>query len=189
VASWRIGLLKCNFMHKYFPSQLEDEHVYLVVREHWILLFFRLLVWGIFVTVLLTFQVFGPEYIPGLFEGRLGEITSLFSQVYTLFLVLGLFLIWLFYYLNMQIITDRRIVDVDQVGLFSHTISELHIENIEDVTSQTNGILGNIFNFGTVFVQTAGNKERFEFDRVPNPSAINKLLLDLYEKVNKHNND
>ncbi len=175
-------------MRKLFPSQLEDEHVYLVVRAHWIRLVLRLLLWLIFVVALFIFNKLAKENFPGLFEGTAGDITKLFTQIYTLFLVLALFLLWAFYYLNVQIVTDRRVVDIDQVGLFSHTVSELHIANIEDVTSETNGILGNLFNYGMVYVQTAASKERFEFDNVPNPGAINKLILNLYERVPKGEN-
>jgi uncharacterized membrane protein YdbT with pleckstrin-like domain len=120
--------------------------------------------------------------VPGLFEGFPGQVTLLFTQVYTLFLTLSLFLILIFYYLNIQIITDIRIVDISQVGLFSHTVSELHIDKIEDATSKTTGIFGTIFNYGDVYVQTAGTIERFEFQDVPNPAGIEKLILDLYEK-------
>jgi hypothetical protein len=74
------------------------------------------------------------------------------------------------------------VVDIDQVGLFSHVVSELHIDKIEDVTSETEGIFGTIFNYGQVFVQTAATIERFEFDNVPNPAGIEKLILDLYEQ-------
>lgn len=173
-------------MHKLFPSQAEDEKIHIVVRQHWVVLLKKFLIWFIFAAGLVLFRQFGQTYLPGLFEGDLGKVTKLFMQVYTLFLALSLFLIWLIYYLNVQIITDRRIVDVDQVGLFFHEVSELHIENIEDVTSDVSGILGNIFNYGMVYVQTAGSRERFEFDQVPNPGQINKLLLDLYEKLPRH---
>lgn len=170
-------------MHKLFPSQLETEKIYLVLRAHWIILFFRTLIWSMFVAALILFNIYAPTFLPGLFEGSFANITKLFIQVYTLFLTLSLFLVWLFYYLNMQIITDRRIVDIDQVGLFSHTISELHIENIEDVTSQTNGVFGTLFSYGMVYVQTAGTHERFEFDNVPNPGAVERMILDIYESI------
>lgn len=176
-------------MKKLFAAQQEDEKIYLVVREHWFRLFLKILMWLIFVIALLAFNKFAPLLAPGLFEDPYNFITKLFIEVYTLFLTLSLFLIWILYYLNMQIITDRRIVDVDQVGLFSHTVSELHIENIEDVTSETNGLFGTMFNYGMVFVQTAGTVERFEFDNVANPAAIEKLILDLYEHhrlINNH---
>lgn len=171
-----------NLSKKLFPSQLADEEIYMVVREHWFHLFLKTLVWIFFAAILVMFNRFAKTYLPGLFEGFSGQVTQLFIQVYTLFLTLSLFLIFIFYYLNLQIITNIRIVDVTQEGLFSHTISELHIDKIEDVTSQTNGLFGTIFNYGHVFVQTAGTIERFEFQDVPNPADIEKLILDLYEK-------
>jgi hypothetical protein len=85
------------------------------------------------------------------------------------------------YYLNTYVITIDRIVDINQVGLFNHTISELNLEKIEDVTSEVHGILGHIFDYGTVYVQTAGTVDRFEFDNVPNPGKITKVILGLYE--------
>lgn len=169
-------------VHKLFPSQQEGEEIYLVVREHWFHLLLKLLVWVFFAAALVMFDLFAQAYLPGLFEGRFGQVTRLFSQIYTLFLVLSLFLIYIFYYLNIQVITNIRVVDIDQEGLFSHTVSELHIDKIEDATSQTNGIFGTIFNYGDVYVQTAGTVERFEFRDVPNPAQIEKLILDLYEK-------
>jgi len=169
-------------MRRLFPSQQDEEKVFLVIRQHWFYLFLKMLIWFMFVAALLAFNKFVPEYAPVLLEDKAGMVTKLFIQVYTLFLTLAIFFIWLSYYLNEQIITDRRIVDVHQEGLFSHTVSELHIENIEDVTSETKGLFGTLFNYGMVYVQTAASVERFEFDNVPNPAAIEKLILDLYEK-------
>jgi hypothetical protein len=167
---------------KLFPSQQEGETIYLVVREHWVPLFFRVLVWIFFAAVLVLFNIFGRAYLPQLFTGTFGQVTLLFTQVYTLFLTLSLFLIFVFYYLSIQIITSIRIVEIDQAGLFSHTVSELHIDKIEDATSQVNGVFGTLFNYGDVYVQTAGTVDRFEFQNVPNPAGIEKMILDLYEK-------
>ncbi len=172
-----------NTMRRLFPSQLDDERIYLVVREHWVLLFGKLLIWLAFAAVLLAFEHYGPIYLPGYFDGQTGSIVRLFFQVYTIFLALSLFIIWLLYYLNIQVITNVRVVDIDQTGLFSHVVSELHIEKIEDVTSETRGIFGTLFNFGNVYIQTAGTKERFVFDNVPQPAVIEKTILDLYEKL------
>src|SRR3989344_8704155 len=170
-------------MHRLFPSQLEDEKIYLVVREHWFRFFLKLLVWAFLVVLLIAFQQFVPVWLPGLFEGAVGQVTNLFTQIYILIIILGLFLIFVVYYLNIQVVTNLRVVDIDQVGLFSHVVSELHIAKIEDVTSETNGVFGTVFNYGNVYIQTAGTVERFEFLNVPNPTAIEKLVLDLYEKL------
>ncbi|SRR6266404_4486447 len=169
-------------MRRLFPSQQEDETIYLVVREHWVNLLLKVLVWIFFAAVLIAFNRFAHANLPSLYIGTTGQVTLLSTQVYTLFLTLSLFLIFIFHYLNIQVITNLRVVDVTQEGLFSHTISELHIDKIEDATSQTNGILGTMFNYGDVYVQTAGAVERFEFNNVPNPAGIEKMVLDLYEK-------
>jgi hypothetical protein len=85
----------------------------------------------------------------------------------------------------MQIITSERIVDVTQKSLIHHTISELHLNNIEDVTAEIRGIFGTFLNYGNVYVQTAAETERFIFDKVPNPAAVEKMILDMYEKLPK----
>jgi hypothetical protein len=169
-------------MHRLFPSQQADETIYLVVREHWVFLLLRLLVVAFLFALWLAFRTYVPDLAPALFEGTAGEVVSLAAQVYTLGLTMAIFLIWVFYYLNVQIVTNLRIVDIDQKGLFSRSISELHIDKIEDVTSESNGPVATIFQYGNVYVQTAGTVDRFEFDRVPAPERIEKIILDLYEK-------
>ncbi len=167
---------------KLFPSQLANEQIFLVVREHWFHVFLKLLVWAFFLAAYVVADRYAMANFPQMFLGQSGQVTNLFIDVYLIFLILALFIIYLLYYLNIQVITSIRIVDVTQEGLFSHTVSELHIDKIEDATSQTNGVFGTIFNYGNVYVQTAGATDRFEFNDVPNPAAIEKLVLDLYEK-------
>ncbi|KPJ84990.1 hypothetical protein AMJ57_04850 [Parcubacteria bacterium SG8_24] len=98
-------------------------------------------------------------------------------------------LIWLFfftqfvdYYLDAWIITDDRVVSVEQHGLFSRTVSELDLAKVQDVTSEIHGVIPYIFNFGNVYVQTAGEKERFVFEQVPKPHEVRKHILELVEK-------
>jgi len=169
-------------MRRLFPSQQDNETIFLVVREHWFFLLLRLLIVVFLFAMLLAFQDFGPGIVPGLFQGVPGRVVGLFSQLYVMMLVLGVFLIWVFYYLNIQIITNLRIVDIDQRGLFHRRISELHIDKIEDVTSEATGAFATMFQFGNVYVQTAGTVERFVFERVPSPERIEKVVLDLYER-------
>lgn len=169
-------------MRKLFPSQMDNEQIFLVIREHWVYLFLKVLVWAFFAVALVLFNRFAHANLPALFTGTWNNITQIFTFTYDMILALGLFLIFVIYYLNIGIITSIRVVEISQIGLFSHVISELHIDKIEDATSEVNGILGTIFNYGTVFVQTAGTVDRFQFTNVPNPAEIEKLILSLYEK-------
>lgn len=172
-------------MHTLFPGQQSNERIYIVVRQHWIYLVQKLGFWLIFVIAFLLYKRYVPEMIPQLFTGEWGQVTRLFEQVYGLFLLLVVFLIWVFYYLNMQVITNLRIVDMDQRGLFHHEVSELHIDKIEDVTTKIRGFFGTLFDYGYVYVQTAAAVDQFEFENVPHPARIEKLILDLYEQRSK----
>ena len=169
-------------MHKLFAGQLENEKICLVVRRHWFFLAKRLLILVLFAALYLFFIATGPDTMPGLFDGTTGTIITILSRLFQLGLVFALLVIWVLYYLDIQVVTEMRIVDVDQVSLFSRTVSELNIINVQDVTSELKGVFATVFGFGDVFVQTAGVQQRFVFEAVPHPEEIKKLLLDLYEK-------
>jgi hypothetical protein len=167
---------------KLFPSQQPNEKIILAVREHWFRLFFKVFIIAVlsllpWIARLVLFGTDALELTP-----TMDSLIDVFSRVYYLSLIVALFIVFVLYYLNLHVVSAERIVDIDQVGLLFHEVSELNIETIEDVTSQTKGVIGNLLNYGTVFIQTAGATERFEFDNVSNPSRIASIILELYEQ-------
>ncbi len=167
---------------KLFPSQQPNEKIVLVVREHWFRLFSKVVLVGIFslVPYLVKLLIFETDLLQ--ITSTVDGIITAFGYVYYLGLLVALFIIFVLYYLNLHIVSEERIVDIDQVGLLFHEVSELNIETIEDVTSQTKGLIGNVLDYGTVFIQTAGATERFEFENVSNPAKIASVILELYEQ-------
>ncbi|MBI4457822.1 PH domain-containing protein [Candidatus Uhrbacteria bacterium] len=89
------------------------------------------------------------------------------------------------YYLDAWIVTTDKIVNVEQHGLFSRTISELDLAKVQDVTSEVKGVLPTFLNYGNIRVQTAGEEEHFVFEQVHKPHEIRKQLLDLVEADRK----
>lgn len=83
------------------------------------------------------------------------------------------------YYLDIDIVTNDRIIDIEQKGLFGRSISELDLSRIQDVHSEIKGIFPSLFNFGTVVVQTAGEEKNFVFEQVPDPHAVRQRILEL----------
>jgi uncharacterized membrane protein YdbT with pleckstrin-like domain len=126
-----------------------------------------------------------PRLLPDFFNTTVQGIASLLFFIYYLGLLLGALLVFVFYYLSVQIITDMRMVDVDQSGLFRRKVTEIQIENVEEVTSSAHGILATIFNFGNVLVQTSSAINEFSFENVAHPEQVKKLILDLYEQHRK----
>lgn len=94
------------------------------------------------------------------------------------------FLIWIDYYLDVWIITDERIVNIEQKGLFLREASDLEFSKIQDVTVDVVGLIPTVLNYGDVFIQTAGEKERFKFRQVPDPYALKSLIMAQYRKTN-----
>lgn len=170
--------------HKLFPSQQPDEKVYLVFREHWFRLALKFSVIVLLALLPALIRLFIPTLIEQLSENY-SSVINLFLQVYYLGLLVATFLIWVLYYLNMGIVSELRLVDIDQRGLLRHEVSELNLDSIEDVTSDTIGLFGNILNYGTVYIQTAGATERFEFDKIHNPKMVAGMILSLYEQRKK----
>jgi ABC-type multidrug transport system fused ATPase/permease subunit len=169
--------------HPLFPGQQENEQIYMVLRPHWFIFFLKFLAWLLFAAILVFLDWFIDSFVPGLKSSPYVEYVNLAKSVYLMFLMLGLFILWIMYYLNMQVITNERVVDITQKSLLHHTVSELHLTNIEDVTAEVKGLFGTFLNYGNVYVQTAAETERFIFDHVPNPAKVEKTILDLYEKL------
>ncbi len=172
-------------MHKLFESQLDDEKIYLVIREHPILLWFRIALIVFLFIIGIAAQILVPRIIPDFFSELALGVISLLFYVYYLGLLLGSLLVFVFYYLSLQIVTDHRMVDVDQSGLFRRKVTEIQIENVEEVTSSAHGLLATIFNFGNVLVQTSSAQNEFQFENVARPEQVKKLILDIYEQHRK----
>lgn len=166
-----------------FPGQQENEKIYIITRQHWVVFFSKLAVWFFFVLIMIFADWAVNAYLPVIKTDPYVGFFNLIKSIYFMFLMLGLLIIWTMYYLNMQIVTNERIVDITQTSLLHHTISELHLSRIEDVTAEVKGILPTFLDYGNVYVQTAAETNRFVFDRVPNPARLNKIILDLYEQL------
>lgn len=154
--------------------QDKNEKIVLVLRQHLITQVKDLLILLagiIFIPALLGFSGF-MNILPSKFIGAF----DIFWLVLSFGLILQFFLIWFF---NVYIVTDERVIDVDFPSMIYRNISSAQINNIEDVTAQTAGPLAAIFDYGTILIQTAGEKTEFEFEYVPQPAKITKLINEL----------
>jgi len=154
--------------------QDKDEKIILVLRQHLITQFNK-----VFVTILSLILI--PMLLQ--FAGFMDALPSQFANAFNIFwivLAFGMltrsFLSWFF---NVYIITDERVIDVDFHSVIYYDISTAKIENIQDVTTKTMGPLTAIFNYGSILIQTAGEKNEFEFENVPQPAKVTKLLNEL----------
>ena len=92
------------------------------------------------------------------------------------------FLIFIDYYFDVWIVTNQRIVNIEQKGLFSRVTSELKLEKIQDISSDIKGLIPTILNFGDLLVQTAAEETKFKFRNIPDPNSVKDLIMNLQKK-------
>lgn len=103
-------------------------------------------------------------------------VIGLASFAILMFLIL--LVVTYIYSQNELILTDRNVTQVIRNGLFSRQVSQLSLNNIEDITADKEGIWAMMFNFGQVRIETAGEQNNFHFSYCPNPNYYGQLLLD-----------
>ena len=89
------------------------------------------------------------------------------------------FLSWFF---NIYILTDERIVDIDFHNLIYKEVSDAKISNIQEVNHSVGGVVGTVFNFGDIKIQTAGAVPTFDFLNVANPARVVRIIGELRQE-------
>lgn len=174
-----------RFQNFHFKGQYPNEEILLVVRRHWFDILKQFLV--IFLmALLLIFSLFAPSYFLNDFSGaKLQPLIFFLESSFSVLIWLYAFLIWIDYYFDVWIITNKRIINVEQKGLFIRHISELELPKVQDVTTEIEGIIPSFLNYGDVYIQTAGTVTRFVFWHVPNPYKIKGIIMELQEKAQR----
>ena len=92
------------------------------------------------------------------------------------------FLDW---YFNIYVITSERVIDFDFNPFAYHKISETNLNNIVDATQESIGFLPMLFNYGDIYIQTAGEKREFDFLAVSKPTWVRDKIMDLRDMIMK----
>ncbi|HCC83972.1 TPA: hypothetical protein DEP96_03945 [Candidatus Uhrbacteria bacterium] len=93
------------------------------------------------------------------------------------------------YFLDVWIVTTERVINIEQHGLFSRTVSELRLNQVQDITSETSGFLGTFLTYGNVFIQTAAERERFQFKNIDNPDDVKLTIAKLVAEAKHRRGD
>ncbi len=158
-----------------------DEKIILVLRKHWFVLLVESLVFvGLAVAPALALSAGAFFFKPDLAS----SLTILVGGAYIIWLLalwIGFFVFWTDFYLDIWIITDKRIVDIEQQGLFSRTTSALRHENIQDSTISEGGVVASLLGFGTVKVQSAAADVQIVIPYARSPRKVKELIMHLHD--------
>ncbi len=166
--------------------QLEQDEIILIyVRKHWFIITLQILgvvVGAFFPIIALVLIAFSPlgALIP---QGNYGPVILV---LYTAWLILSwmtLFSIWTNYYLDVWTVTNRRLITVDQRGLFHRDTGSFRLERLQDINVSIRGILATFLKFGDLQAETASDDRDFVARGIPNPQELKALILEAADKI------
>ena len=163
------------------------EKVEYIVRRHWVTF-----IPVIFFFILLLAMPFGAYWL--LLKSANNFLNSpvyytagvLFTSIYYLSVILFFYTYFVAFHLDLWVITNDRLLDVQQKTLFARTISEVDLYQIQDASSEIHGIFPSIFNYGNIILQTASAVPKFTFRNVANPNKLREAILNLSAEDKKY---
>lgn len=168
-------------------KQKNYEHVVHVLRRHPITFLPKIFMLLLLLAVPVAIYFLLTGIYPNILESPvLYPLLVLLGSIYYLTAYLFFFAQFITFYLDVWIVTNDRIVDVEQFGLFSRTISEVDLFRIQDVTSDIHGVFATFFNFGEVAIKTASVNINIVAHDVPQPNKVREDLIRLAHEDRKY---
>lgn len=162
-----------------FENQRKKEEIILLMRRHWI----TNIGWLLLTLLLLLLPLVFPFLsFLNILPARYRFLLTLVWYLLTFAFFLENFLNW---YFNVYIVTNQRLIDVDFYSLVYKEVSDTPLENIQDMTYSMGGLIRALFNYGDILIQTAAEKQQFEFQAIPKPAWVVEKINQLITK-NKH---
>lgn len=150
---------------KHFADQFDDEEVLFVFRKHPIVMRKGLILFMIAILLGTVPALIKPEM--SYFFGGLG-----------IGFLLGLLLFapsWISWFYSVFIVTDQRLIQITQKGLFNRSVVDLSLNQIQMVNYQIGGFQETLLGFGTIMMQTYVGD--LIIHNVHHPANIQKKLL------------
>jgi len=155
----------------------KDEYIMFEVRKHWFTLFPP----ALFIVAAALIPVIAYSFftvLPIKLESDY-NLTILFLFLYTNWITIlwiTAFMIWTDHFLDVWIITNKNLIDVEQLGVFHREISTTRLSRIQDINSEVKGFVPTFLNFGDITIQTAGSDRQFVIKGIENPISVRENL-------------
>jgi len=166
--------------HVKLNDQEKEEEIVLIIRRRFITntlwiaaAVFLAVIFPILAPFILAFSPFPPP----------NTIQNIIIVAFYYLIIFGFVLLrFTLWYFHVGIITNKRIKDIDIHGVLYRDVSETRLNLVQDVNFVQHGFIPSLFNYGDVFVQTAGTEPNIEFDKAPRPAQIARIIGDMLKK-------
>jgi hypothetical protein len=161
-----------------FIDLQQGETILATLRKHYILFLAEIGVLFFLFFIPFTLSL-TPFSLPFLAPGT----TVFFGALWMLALLVRAFIVWTKFYLDVWIVTNIRLVDIEQISLFNRKSSTLELEHIEDITVKVEGLTQSMVGYGTLSVQTAGHIQEFMIKDIADPESAKQIIYNAQHKT------
>lgn len=158
-----------------------DEKIITTARKHWFIIGVQLAITILF-ALFPVFCLFGILALPptsgvtAFFETNTA-LVLFFTAAWLLLSTMAATATWTSYFLDLWVITDRRIIIIDQDGFFRRRIGSFRLERLQDIQVNITGLIPTLLDFGTIRAQTASATENnFESPGLPHPRELQSVI-------------
>jgi len=161
-----------------FQAQDPDEKVYLLLRKAFVTNY-PWIFGGIILSFLpLIFILFFSSYAEWWLD--LPSLLRIFLIILWYLALWGFMMVqYAKWFYRVFLVTSSRVMDIDLVGFLYRDVAEARWQHIQDVSHHQGGLLQLLFNYGDVYVQTAGSEQNIELLDVYNPGYVHDVITDL----------
>jgi hypothetical protein len=169
----------------------EGEEIITTIRRHW----FNLAIEGIvdiFIFFVIAVVIIGVDSFAlfgefSLDSGKIIPLGFFFLGFIGLLLWMHFFTSWSDHWLDVWVITNKRVIDIEQHGFFRREVSSFQIDKIQDITCTVSGIIPTWLHFGDIRIQTASISKDLIMKQIPFPEDIKEHLISIVEHYGKKN--
>lgn len=163
-----------------FASQRDGEYVIDIVWAHWYSLLIRIL--GALLIIIASFVI--PALLgimPYIFMYGISTGIYYLWMVFWVFMIVQYYVVWL---KDKCIITNERIIKVDQKNLFDHKVTTVELARIQGVVYTMLGAASSALGFGVVIIYFPGGNN-IEIKFASNPSVLQEEITRMVKNSQK----
>jgi hypothetical protein len=165
----------------------QNEQLIFEIRKHFIGLLFIYFLGGLITTLFFGLTIFGfslhgDSLGIGVDIESFKAVAMLIGFILTVISLIGTTIAAHLYRNNVIIVTSEKIAQFLYPTIFNRKISQLGLGHVQDVTVNQVGILPQMFNYGTIVIETSGEQDNYIFSYAPNPYESSKAIVGAHER-------
>ncbi len=160
-----------------------NEVVLKIVHRHWLTLFTRLFGLGVFAVVpllawiiIIVAQSLSPKPLFNIYLYT--NHFAFFYSTWLLYTTMAIAFALTNHYLDVFVVTNRRVISIDQQGFFRRHIGSFRLDKLQDMNVEVNGLIATLLDYGTVEAETASSSSgEFRSYNLPKPRELKDIIL------------